>query len=370
MIRTLYYFFRFSFFLLFLGALFAYPVCGQNTGDTFTLVIDPGHGGKDPGTVGTRRYKTYEKDVVLDVALRFGALVEKNMPDVNIVYTRDKDVFIELGERSRIANKVKADLFISIHCNAVEKNGEYVKGASTYVMGLHKSETNMAVARRENSVILLEDDYKEKYDGFDPNDPESIIAMSLLQNNHLGHSIECAKFLQQYFNSVGGRADKGVQQAGLYVLVYSGMPSVLVELGYLTNRSEEDFLHSSTGKQKMAEALFRSFQAYKNKFYTPSAPLASPKEEASRGITYKVQVCSSRSPVDVKKDPLLKKLDRVSFFTENGYYKYTSGNETSYRKILPILQQVKKRGIKDAFIIAFEGDKKISVDEARRKTGE
>ena len=225
------------------------------------IVIDPGHGGKDPGTLGTGRYKQAEKDVVLDVSIMLGKYLESEFDDVEVIYTRNSDEFIKLSERTRIANEAKANLFISIHCDAFHDKSVY--GSSTYVMGMHKTESNLNVAIRENSSILMENDYEFDYEGFNPSEPESYIALSMYQSSHIENSLLLASKIQDQFRSRVSRKDRGVKQAGFMVISRAAMPSVLVELGFLTNNMEEDFLNSEAGKVYMASAIFRAVKDYK-----------------------------------------------------------------------------------------------------------
>ncbi|MBL0765142.1 N-acetylmuramoyl-L-alanine amidase [Marivirga atlantica] len=223
------------------------------------IVIDAGHGGKDGGTFGAI---SKEKDVALQIATELGTIIKEYLPDVEVIYTRADDNFIELDERANIANKNGADLFISIHCNAVEYSNK-VKGTETWVMGLHKSETNLNVAKRENSVILMEENYSEKYEGFDPNDPASHILFSLYQNAYLSNSLNLAEKIEFQFKKRVGRNSRGVKQAGFVVLYKSSMPSVLVETGFLSNPSEERYLNDDLGQTYIASGIFRAVRDYK-----------------------------------------------------------------------------------------------------------
>lgn len=225
------------------------------------VVIDPGHGGKDPGGIGTGRYKATESDVVLKVGLQLRDYINEYLPGVEVIMTRETDVFLKLIERTQIANDAEADLFISLHCNTVNDKRAY--GAETFVLGMHKTEDNLDVAKRENKVIFLEDNYEENYEGFDPRSPESMIALSMMQSEFLHQSILVAGLVQDQFRERVGRKDRGVKQAGYWVISRTIMPSVLVELGFLTNPKEEDFLNSEQGVSFMASALFRAFRDYK-----------------------------------------------------------------------------------------------------------
>lgn len=222
-----------------------------------TVVIDAGHGGKDPGCHGK---KTEEADVALDVALELGRIINENLPDVKVIYTRDKDRFVELHDRAGIANKANADLFVSIHCNS---GPSHVHGTETYTMGLHSSEGNLEVAKRENSVILQESDYKENYDGFDPNSPEGHILFSLFQHAFIEQSLTFAQKIEEQFKSRVGRSSRGVKQAGLLVLWKTTMPSALVEIGFLTNPQEETYLLNKTNQVYIASAIYRALKEYK-----------------------------------------------------------------------------------------------------------
>jgi N-acetylmuramoyl-L-alanine amidase len=223
-----------------------------------TVVIDAGHGGKDPGTLGSR---SKEKDIALAIALELGNIINEYLPDVKVIYTRKDDTFVELSERAQIANKAEADMFISIHCNAAQNHE--VHGTETYIMGLHVNEQNLNVAQRENSVILLEDDYKQQYEGFDPSSPESYIMFSLMQNAFLQNSLTLAENVEHQFNKRVGRNSRGVKQAGFVVLWRTTMPSILVETGFISNKKEEEFLNDKLGRTYMASGLFRAFRDYK-----------------------------------------------------------------------------------------------------------
>jgi len=232
----------------------------------FTLVIDAGHGGHDAGAVGSI---TKEKTINLNVALAFGKLVENNCPDVKVVYTRKTDVFVPLHTRADIANRNKADLFISIHTNALPK-GRISRGMETYTLGMHRAADNLDVAKRENSVILIEKDYKQRYQGFDPNSSESYIMFEFIQDHNMAQSVELAKFVQQRTCSSAGRQNKGVKQAGFLVLRETSMPSCLIELGFISTPDEEQFLHSSAGVSRLASGIYQAFVDYKQKHHRSS----------------------------------------------------------------------------------------------------
>ena len=225
----------------------------------FTLVIDAGHGGKDPGAIGR---KSKEKNINLAVALELGRLIEKNCPDVKVVFTSKTDVFVELSKRAEIANKAKADLFISIHVNSTSaKVGP--QGTETFTLGMHRAADNLEVAKRENSVITLESNYEQRYEGFDPNSSESYIIFELMQDKNMEKSVQLAKNIQQQFRTTAKRVDKGVYQAGFLVLRETSMPSALVELGYINNPTEEQYLASTNGQAALAKCIYNGFVSYK-----------------------------------------------------------------------------------------------------------
>lgn len=250
------------------------------------VVIDPGHGGKDPGGIGTGRYKATESDVVLKVGLQLRDYINEFLPEVEVIMTRDTDVFLKLIERTQIANDAEADLFISLHCNTVNDKRAY--GSETFVLGMHKTEDNLEVAKRENKVIFLEENYEENYEGFDPRSPESMIALSMMQSEFLHQSISVAGLIQEQFRERVGRRDRGVKQAGYWVISRTIMPSVLVELGFLTHPKEEDFLNSEQGVTYMASALFRAFRDYKK-------IMEAGGDETAEKISEKVETTKERS---------------------------------------------------------------------------
>ena len=232
----------------------------------FVVVIDAGHGGHDPGSLGS---KAKEKNINLGVALKLGRLIENNMQGVKVVYTRKKDVYLTLQERANIANKVQGDLFISIHTNSLDKkspNRRKVAGASTWTLGLHRSKENLEVAKRENSVIYLENDFSTRYEGFDPNSTESYIIFEFMQYKHMEQSINFASDIQREFVSTAGRVDRGVRQAGFWVLAKTSMPAVLVELDFICNPTQERFLNSESGQEKMAKSIYNAFVKYKSDY--------------------------------------------------------------------------------------------------------
>lgn len=231
--------------------------------DKFTLVIDAGHGGKDVGALGAF---SNEKDINLNVALAFGRLVEDNLPDVKVIYTRKTDVFIPLKGRAEIANKAKADLFISVHTNSVPPTKTPPQGFQVYTLGMHRAKDNLDVAMRENSVISLEKGYEKTYEGFDPKSSESYIMFEILQSGNMEKSVELARLIQRSVCSKANRNDKGVHQAGFLVLRETSMPSCLIELGFITSEEEEQFLNSQRGIDLMAHGIYEAFVEYKNRY--------------------------------------------------------------------------------------------------------
>lgn len=358
--------------LLFLCILAcSYPVIGNTINDRFIVVIDPGHGGNDPGAIGTRGK---EKNINLNVARKLGRLIEDNCNDTKVVYTRKSDIFVPLHRRAEIANNAKANLFISIHTNAVAKKNSYVKGTETYTLGLHRTEENLEVAKKENSVILIEDDYKQRYAGFNPNSSESYIIFEFMQDKNMSQSVNFATLIQQNFKSYN-RIDKGVHQAGFLVLRETSMPSVLVELGYISNPSEETYLLSDKGTTDLANAIYRAFINYKGNSskIKPTTitsntrqEITTPKEEETKEtskIKFKIQILAS-DRVLPQNSKQFKGLKPVSWYKENGLIKYTYAEDEDYNKILKIKRKIVDPKFKDAFIIAFKNDTKININKA------
>lgn len=346
-----------------------------------TIVIDAGHGGKDPGNLGTGRYKTTEKHIALNVALKLGGYINENFPDVKVIYTRDNDEFIELRERTDIANKAGADLFISIHCNSAANHSAY--GTETFVMGLEKSEANMRtaleeLAKKENSSILLEENYKEKYNGFDPKNTEAeiFIYQALLQQQHLANSLSLASRVQTQYRDRVGRRDRGVRQNVFWVISYTTMPSILTELGFLTHTQEEDFLNSEDGQVFMASALYRAFKEYKAevegvKIELETVEREDKKEEVAdpnveQGLWFKIQIESSKKELEITPKNF-KGLEDVSYYVDDKQkfkYRYVYGKSASYEDAKAILKQVRKDAYPDAFIVAFQDGQRISISDA------
>lgn len=364
-----------------LMTLFIAITCtGYGLAKNFVVVIDPGHGGKDVGAVGN---KAKEKDINLGVALKLGDLIDSEYDDIEVVYTRDDDTFISLQERAEIANKAHGDLFISIHTNSVDrrsKNRKTVHGAATYTLGLHRSDENLAVAKRENSVIELEDDYSVKYQGFDPNSTESYIIFELSQNKHLEQSVDFASLVQNHFGKAG-RKDNGVRQAGFWVLAKTSMPAVLIELDFICNPTQEKYLSSSSGQKELANAIFDAFREYKaasdyyslgnggkmkdDKSHKHKVKDTVRKKEVKKddnsysGIIYKIQFLTSSKKLSGK-SAFFKKLDsrKIDSYKENGIYKYTYGATSDKKEAAIILKEVRKKH-PEAFIVEFKDGKRI-----------
>lgn len=387
------------------------------TAKDFVVVIDAGHGGHDSGAVGKT---AKEKNINLKVALKLGKLIEGKCNDVKVIYTRKTDVFVNLNRRAEIANEAKADLFISVHTNALANN-HTARGASTWTLGLARSDANLEVAKRENAVILYEDDYKTRYAGFDPNSSESYIIFEFMQDQFMSQSVHFASMIQQQFKSNSKRVDSGVHQAGFLVLRATSMPSVLVELGFISTPAEEKYLSSEEGSSSMANSIFNAFLAYKTEQQAREAsvnnspapkviaddeevkPIAdvkpTPKAEPSKSTSTKATPVKSETKKDDTKkatttkeqpkktttstgnapvfkiqfltasaklnnnDKRLKGLQPVDYYVENGTYKYTYGASTDYNAVRSKLKTVTAK-FKDAFIIAFKNDKKVNVNEA------
>ena len=357
--------------------LISSPSFGQGYG-VKKIVIDAGHGGKDPGAIGYKKSK--EKDIVLKVALLTGKYIEEYLKDVEVVYTRTDDTFIELKDRPIIANKAKADLFISIHANAAGNSGAY--GAETFVLGTNRSESNKRVSQLENSVITFEEGYEEKYNGFDPNSPESYIIFNFMQNSHLEQSTTLATLIQNQYTKRVGRRDREVQQASFWVLSATSMPSILTELGFISNAKEERFLTSEEGQEFMASAIFRAVRDYKKEIdakqsltmtdvetntqrtsiKTTEAPVT--KGPTYSGVTYKLQIFSTSKVLKLDHRSI-RDLKEVDYYVDGSMYKYTLGYSSNINEIKELKNKYKD-DYKGCFIVAFQNGKHISMADARK----
>lgn len=347
----------------------------------FTLVIDAGHGGHDFGAVAG---KINEKSINLATALEFGRLVEKNMPDVNVVYTRKGDYFKTLQERADIANKASGNLFVSIHTNSVDKRNKNrltIEGASTYTLGLHRSDENFAVAQRENSVMMLEDNYETKYLGFDPTSTESYIIFELSHDKNLDQSIDFAAAVQKQLSTTAGRVNKGVRQAGFWVLAKTSMPAVLIELDFICNPRCAEFLNSKEGAQKLGKAIYNAFVSYK-KIYnyigdTQESKQPEDKEttveetetiapqydqlpsetDNNNEISFRIQFLTSPTRLPEGSERL-KGIEAIDYYIENNTYKYTTGRHATINQAKRHLRNVKSK-FPDAFIIQMKNGERV-----------
>ena len=392
------------FFVCLFITFFAVPANAQKDGKTFKVVIDAGHGGKDPGCLGSY---SKEKDVALDVALKTGKLISDNCPNVKVIYTRNTDVFVELYNRAKIANNHHADLFISFHCNANDNHSAH--GVETYVMGLDKSEKNLAVAKKENSAMLMEEGYKDHYAGFNPDSPESAVMFSLYSSAYLNNSILLADKVQKNLVGTTHLLDRGVKQAPYWVLWSVSMPSILIEMGFLSNPTEEKYLTDEQHKKDIADAIYRGFASYYTQVTGNRVVVADNAETSKKAETTKPEPNTNKpttndnsnnnpsdnqsdkkesdekatianTPVDpdgvrfvvqfmalpekiALTDKRLKNIPDVNCYYEGGLWKYTAGNEKNLQSAKQILQEIKGR-YPDAFVIAFKGENKIPVSEA------
>lgn len=344
----------------------------------FTVVIDPGHGGKDPGAMGPNGR---EKDVNLNVSLKLGELIRQNHPDVKVVFTRDVDKYVPLQDRSSLANKVNGDLFICIHTNASKAKSAY--GSETYTIGLDKTNANFEVAKRENSVILLEDGYKEKYQGFDPTSPDSYIMFEFMQSKFSDKSVEFAAYTQDELVSAK-RYNRGVRQENFWVLHQTKMPSVLIELGFISNPIEERFLLSDEGQNTMANSIYKAFAKYKHEYDKKNVAASTnvtsnetqqpsitnietptPQLVIDNNVTYQLQLFITRKKVTNSKDPQFRGLTDCNYYEEGDWFKYTYGLTQNLDEILKLKSSIKS-AFPEAFIIAFYNGKKISLQEAEK----
>lgn len=331
----------------------------KNNTKPFVVVLDAGHGGKDPGRPTSYGYK--EKDIALDVVLLVGKQLEA-LEDVEVIYTRKKDVFLELYERAAIANKADADLFVSVHCNAHDSQAY---GTETYVLGLHRNDSNFRVAQQENEVIFLEDNYEQNYEGFDPSSPESFIGLTLLQEDYLDQSIFLARTIQNNFTQNLKRRDRGVKQAGFWVLHNTYMPSVLVEMGFITNRNEGDYLNSNRGKQEISASIFDAIVAYKSSLnsdiFIQSTVVDEPTLNSS--ILFKVQIAASSKKL-ASKPYNFKGLKPIFRNKSDHLYRYFYGETSDYEVALDLKDEAIKKGYTSAFIVAYQNGTRISVERA------
>ena len=375
----------------------AFPVStfAQQTYKVRKVVLDAGHGGKDPGCNG---HHTREKEIVLAIALELGKMIENTYPDVDVIYTRETDKFIPLNERAAIANRNKADLFISIHCNYIAGRNK-ATGSETYVLGLHRAEDNLDVAKRENAAILLEDDFEKTYDGFDPYSAEGHIILSMFQNAHLEQSIMLANYIESAFKKMAHLPSRGVKQAGFLVLRETTMPGVLIETGFLSTDRDENFLMKAENQKLVAGAILRAFDDYKKeversqdmvasiepekqkpaeKVMTPS--IEKPKEEKSAGPNPELKTTSVSNSADVKTDPSktiyriqvaasskpaidtrYHDLKDLEVIREDALYKFVVGKFVTREDALARLTALRNSGFEGAFITAYKDGQRIKA---------
>ena len=344
-------------FFIILMSFFIFPSYGYaQTAKIRTVVIDAGHGGKDAGAVGK---KAKEKDITLAVAKKTGDYIKNKYPDVKVIYTRSSDVFVELMERARIANRNNAEVFISIHCNSVA-NAPKTCGAETFIMGEHRNSANLNVAKRENASILYENDAQDNYDGFDPNSTEAYIAFSFIQSEFKQHSLELAELVQNELVNKAKRSDRGVQQAGFLVLYKTAMPSILVELGFISNTTEEQYMMSKEGQDYLASAIYRAFCTYKTNYEKESVELqhesavpAQPAVDKNHGVVYKVQFATRNRQLD-NPQSVYNNLQDVDYYEHNGMFKYTAGCFATKAEADNYLKEVVSKGYDGAFVVKFE----------------
>ncbi|RNC87311.1 MAG: N-acetylmuramoyl-L-alanine amidase [Winogradskyella sp.] len=343
--------------------------------DKFVVVLDAGHGGRDPGAI-SNGFK--EKKIALDVVLELGKELEK-LNDIKVIYTRKTDKFIELWRRADIANKADADLFISIHCNAVANSKPY--GTETWVLGEKNTERNFEFAKRENEVIFLEDDYEKNYAGFDPSSPESTIAIGIEQEVYIEQSIALAQKIENNFKQKAKRKSRGLKQKSLLVIRNTYMPSVLVELGFISNKKEGTFLNSKAGQHKMSNALKEAILDYKKELNNnvgdnilidseenkeDNLPLDEVSTRIVKGVTFKVQIAASSRKLEAKPYNF-NGLSDISREQHGTIYKYYHGATSDYNAIMKLKEIAKSKGYASSFVVAYKGDKRIAIEEALKR---
>ena len=385
---------RVSFFIAALLVAFLTMTAGAAT-KKYTLVIDAGHGGKDAGALG--KYSK-EKNINLDVALAFGRYVEQNCPDVRVIYTRKTDVFVPLHERAAIANRNKADVFISIHTNSVASR-KAISGLETYTMGMRRSDEKLSAAMRENDVVLIEDNFQQHYSGFDPRSPESYIIFEMINDANMLESVNLAKKIQRNVCRTAGRPDKGVKQDAFLVLRETSMPACLIELGYISTPSEEAYLNNKRNVDAMGRGIYQAFVEYKKASGGPTpgpvrrgeGSVSSQAQKSDNGQeqevatplphaegaggdaaeggspVFKVQFLTSDRQLKAT-DKRLKGMTDVDSYKEGALWKYTVGASSDYGEISRLRRQVAKQ-FPEAFIVAFRDGRRMDLDEAKRAIG-
>ncbi|MBN3034941.1 MAG: N-acetylmuramoyl-L-alanine amidase [Bacteroidales bacterium] len=363
---------RKRFFLLFgvLSLAGVYVSFAQTESRITRIVLDAGHGGKDPGALGKR---SMEKDIVLAIALKTGEMIRDTLPDIDVIFTRKSDEFIELHRRARIANESGADIFISIHCNSNTSSTPF--GAETYVMGLHKTSENLEVAKIENAAIFFEEDFSQEYGGFDPNSDEDYIVLSMFQSSSIDQSIDLASRVQEELKIIAKRKDRGVKQAGFWVLYKTTMPGILIETGFLSNPAEEEFISSVAGQDLIARAICSAFLAFRERFEETNSHLVSlnvATKDSVVGIPlpeirFRVQFASYKKEKDLDFRKF-RGLEDIRMYEHDGMFKYTTGNEQNLESVQILKKTLTQKGYKDVFIVAFLDGKRISLEEAQKIT--
>jgi len=367
--------------LFVLTLIFSIASVAQTNTKPFVVVLDAGHGGKDPGRPTNFGYK--EKDIALDIALKVGENLKRH-GDIQVIYTRSTDVFIELRQRAKIANKADADLFVSIHCNA---HNSQAYGTETYVLGIHRNDSNFRVAQQENEVIFLEDDFESNYQGFDPNSPESMIGLTLMQEDYLDQSILLARYVQDNFTYKLKRKNRGVKQAGFWVLHNTYMPSILIETGFITNKSEGDYLNSLNGKTNMSKSISDAILDYKSKLNSdvPSViettsshvditdleledvkSVAAPPANVL-SINFKVQISAGSNKLATKPYNF-NGLDQITRQKSNSIYRYFYGNTSDYSIAIKLLNKAISKGYTTAYLVAYMDGVRTTIKEALKST--
>lgn len=359
-------------FLLLMLAVTTFAVPPRDAKSTFTLVIDAGHGGRDPGAIGR---KAKEKNINLNVALSLGKMINNAFPEINVIYTRKTDKKVALMERAAIANRAKADLFISIHTNA--SKSRKARGCETFTLGSGSSAEAKKAAMYENEAILLEDNFQEVYKGFDPRSTESYIIFELIRSHDIEKSIHCAEAIQKKMVGRSKLPNRGVSNAGFLVLHQTAMPSILIELGFITNSVEENYLASSAGQQALTKGIFDGFSAYYKQYGVAKAVSSKPQKTSAQATTkpvkstptvkksatpiFKIQILTSDKKLAAK-DKRLKGLN-ADYYKEKGLYKYTYGESANYNEIVALRKKISPK-FKEAFIVAFRNGEKIDTQEA------
>lgn len=342
----------------------------QNQESPFTVVLDAGHGGHDPGNLGSPGSGYKEKDIALKVTLLVGKALEK-YSNIKVIYTRTTDVFLKLHERANIANKADADLFVSIHCNS-HHSAAY--GTETFVLGVANNERNFEIAKKENQVIFLEEDYESHYDGFNPDNPESTIGLALMQEDYMDQSVLLARLIEDNFSQKLKRHSRGIKQASLWVMHNTYMPSVLIELGFLTAKNEGAFLNSKKGQIEMAKGIETAILDYKKTLDVKIGVNISNTSKNTETVTnhtnkiiYKVQIAAGASNLDIKPYNF-KGLESISKEKVGKLYKYFYGSTFQLEECEQLLKTAQSKGYKSAFVVAFKDGEQISVDEAQKSS--